>query len=345
MRRSVVIFLLINIAIVIYLISSVWTLLSLLVVDGSSDAISRAELPGPNSESPTGDRPELIPRIIHQTYVNESIPAHWEEARQSCLALHEDWEYNLWTDKKARDFISQEYPWFLETFDGYTYPIQRADAIRYFVLAHFGGIYLDLDDGCNRRLDPLLTYPAWLRRTVPTGISNDAMGAVPHHPYFLRTIDALPRYDKHWLLPYITVMASTGPLFLSIIWRHYNVDLGAGLISGMSSGFKKMSGMGFIGGSGVSHTHEELEMQRVRVLMPGEYMGNSWSFFTHHVGSSWHRTDVKVIIWVCSFYLLSLTSDSMLIVCRCATIGSYSLSLASLWQASSSTPHSLSTDA
>ncbi|KAF2092635.1 hypothetical protein NA57DRAFT_49950 [Rhizodiscina lignyota] len=269
MRRSVAIFLLINVAIVIYLVSSVWTLLSLLVVDGSADAISRAELPGPASSSPTGDRKELIPRIIHQTYVNESIPPHWEEARQSCLALHKDWEYNLWTDKKARDFIAQEYPWFLETFDGYTYPIQRADAIRYFVLAHFGGIYLDLDDGCNRRLDPLLTYPAWLRRTVPTGISNDAMGAVPHHPFFLRVIDALPRYDKHWMLPYITVMGSTGPLFLSIIWRHYNVDLGA-----------------------------ELEMERVRVLMPDEYVGNSWSFFTHHLGNSWHQGDVKMILWM-----------------------------------------------
>lgn len=38
------------------------------------------------------------------------------------------------------------YPWFLETFDSYPYPIQRADAIRYFVLHHFGGIYIDLDD-------------------------------------------------------------------------------------------------------------------------------------------------------------------------------------------------------
>lgn len=40
----------------------------------------------------------------------------------------------------------RRYPWFLETFDGYEFPIQRADAIRYFVLAHFGGIYIDLDD-------------------------------------------------------------------------------------------------------------------------------------------------------------------------------------------------------
>jgi hypothetical protein len=46
----------------------------------------------------------------------------------------------------ARTFIATHYPWFLETFEGYKYPIQRADSIRYFVLYHYGGIYIDLDD-------------------------------------------------------------------------------------------------------------------------------------------------------------------------------------------------------
>jgi mannosyltransferase OCH1-like enzyme len=51
---------------------------------------------------------------------------------------------------------SLRYPWFLETFDGYPYPIQRADAIRYFVLHHFGGIYIDLDDVRIRQTWPTL---------------------------------------------------------------------------------------------------------------------------------------------------------------------------------------------
>lgn len=54
----------------------------------------------------------------------------------------------LWTNEKSREFIAAEYPWFLETFDGYKYPIQRADSIRYFILAHYGGTYIDLDDVC-----------------------------------------------------------------------------------------------------------------------------------------------------------------------------------------------------
>ena len=55
----------------------------------------------------------------------------------------------MWTNKKSRDFIAKEYPWFLETYDNYPYPIMRADAIRYFILSFYGGIYLDLDDVCS----------------------------------------------------------------------------------------------------------------------------------------------------------------------------------------------------
>ncbi|KAF2747745.1 glycosyltransferase family 32 protein [Sporormia fimetaria CBS 119925] len=272
MRRNVVIFIIISALVLIYAVHSVWILLSLLVFDGSEDAISRAELPAPKSGA-ISERPQLIPKIIHQTYVNDSIPEHWIAPQRSCLDLHKDYEYKLWTDKKAREFIAAEYPWFLETFDGYTYPIQRADAIRYFVLHHFGGIYIDLDDGCNRSLDPLLAYPAWVRRTTPTGISNDVMGAVPRHPFFLKAIDSLPNYNRKWVLPYITVMASTGPLFLSIIWRHY--------VNANPQG-----------------------AERLRILFPDEYQNHSWSFFTHHLGNSWHNNDVRLIFWMAKHWLM-----------------------------------------
>lgn len=280
MRRPVLLFLVANLAICAFLIHSVWILLELLVVDGSADAISRAELPAPGSNS-IDTREQMIPRIIHQTYINESIPLVWQEAQQSCIDLHtkeDGWEYKMWTDAKSREFIAAEYPWFLETFDNYDFPIQRADAIRYFVLAFYGGIYIDLDDGCNRSLEPLLSYPAWVRKTIPTGISNDAMGSVPRHPFFLHVIDSLPKYNRHWILSYITVMASTGPLFLSILWRHWDRD-------GLNVG-------------------DDIDGGRIRILFPDEYNNHPWSFFTHHLGNSWHGSDVKLIFWMARHWLL-----------------------------------------
>ena len=277
MRRSLLVFLLVVVIVVTLLLHSVSTLLSLLIEDASADAIHRSELPAPNSTL-LATRPQLIPKIIHQTYINASIPAHWKPAQQSCIDLHPDYEYILWTDAKSHSFIAKEYPWFLSTFEGYQYPIQRADAIRYFVLSHYGGVYIDLDDGCKRRLDPLLSYTAFVRRTVPTGISNDVMGAIPQHPFFLRVIESLQGANRKWVLPYITIMASTGPLFLSVIW-------------------KKWMGLH-------SHLNQDEWIGRVRVLMPDEYNKHAWSFFETYRGSSWHGNDARLIFWMGQNWML-----------------------------------------
>ena len=124
-----------------------------------------------------------------------------------------------------------------------------------------------LAQGCNRRLDPLLSYHAWVRRTVPTGISNDAMGSVPRHPFLLRVIDSLPHYHRNWYLPYITIMYSTGPLFLSVLWKEYMRD-------------------------------DPSEPRRVRVLMPDDYSKHPSSFFNENRGNSWHGNDAQLIFWV-----------------------------------------------
>lgn len=295
MRRAHLIFLLVTLLLVTFLLHSVSTLLSLLIEDASADAIHRSELPAPNSTL-ISSRPRLIPKIIHQTYINESIPAHWQPAQQSCLDLHQDYEYKLWTDVKSREFIAKEYPWFLATFDGYHHNIQRADAIRYFVLAYYGGVYIDLDDGCKRRLDPLLSYPAWLRRTVPTGISNDIMGATPQHPFFLRVIESLQGANKKWVLPYITIMASTGPLFLSVVWKQW---------------ISEHSGSEYTSPS-VSGTDQQDWPGRVRILMPDEYNKHAWSFFQTYKGSSWHGKDAQLIFWMGRNWMLLTALGFML---------------------------------
>lgn len=94
MRRGLAVFLVINALIITFLIRSVYTLLTLLVEDGSADAIHSAEIPAP--QSPLIDNlPRLIPKIIHQTYINDSVPEHWRAAQKSCIDLHEDYEYKV----------------------------------------------------------------------------------------------------------------------------------------------------------------------------------------------------------------------------------------------------------
>jgi mannosyltransferase OCH1-like enzyme len=196
----------------------------------------------------------------------------------------------LWTDESSAKFIEEHYPWFLPTFVSYPFPIQRADAIRYFILHHYGGIYLDLDDGCARSLDVMRRYPAWLRRTLPTGISNDAMGAVKGHAFFAFVTTKLESFNRSYGMPYITVMSSTGPLFLSILWKQWKRELAAAAAraaTGSDAG-------------GLGHTLAD----KVAVLMPPEYKGNEWSIFRIAEGSSWHGGDAKAIFWMGKHWLL-----------------------------------------
>jgi mannosyltransferase OCH1-like enzyme len=94
MRRGVLIFLLINVLIIGFLVRSVFTLLTLLMEDASFDAIPLSDLPPPNSTIVDAGS-QLIPKIIHQTYINDSIPAHWVEPQRSCIDLHPDYEYKV----------------------------------------------------------------------------------------------------------------------------------------------------------------------------------------------------------------------------------------------------------
>ncbi|KFZ16638.1 hypothetical protein V501_02125 [Pseudogymnoascus sp. VKM F-4519 (FW-2642)] len=273
MRKGTKVFIFVNFVVICLLVNAFSTLIALLFEDGAVHAIPAADIMRPSEDHTDRNDRQVIPRIIHQTYVNDSIPAQWVPSQRSCIDLHPDYEYKLWTDTLSREFIRTKYPWFLDTFDSYPFPIQRADAIRYFILDHYGGIYLDLDDGCARRLDVMLEYPAWLRRTLPTGISNDAMGAIPHHPFFERVIQSLERYANNYGMPYITVMSSTGPLFLSIIWKQYMSE-------------------------------ERPEQDHVRVLMPPEYRNNAWSIFYIAKGNSWHGKDAQTIFWMGKHWML-----------------------------------------
>jgi hypothetical protein len=68
----------------------------------------------------------------------------------------------------------------LKTYDGYRFPVQRVDAVRYFLLLHYGGIYLDLD---NVRLH--LSILAVTSLTYSTGLLGGP-----------RALALLPRLDR-----------------------------------------------------------------------------------------------------------------------------------------------------
>lgn len=99
----------------------------------------------------------MIPKIIFQTWKSKTeIPdnfAHWSK---SFRELNPTYAYRLWDDADNRAFIADYFPWFLERYDAYPAEIYRADAVRYFFLYQFGGIYADMDTECLKPLDDII---------------------------------------------------------------------------------------------------------------------------------------------------------------------------------------------
>ncbi|KAK9900441.1 glycosyltransferase family 32 protein [Cystobasidium minutum MCA 4210] len=232
-------------------------------------------------EKELGLKREKIPRIIHQTWKSDILPERWEKVRNECLQLLPDFEFKLWSDADARRFIAAEYPSFLTTWDSYPFTIQRADAIRYFVLHKYGGIYMDLDIGCRAHPGPLLHFESILPLTKPVGVSNDLMFSAPKTPFMDLVINSLETFNHEWLfMPYPTVMFSTGPMFISAIYSMWGRILQRGM--------------------GIDPSQSHL-YQRVRILPKSLYGKNilpedaPHSFYWHYYGSSWHAGDAGFI--------------------------------------------------
>lgn len=167
-----------------------------------------------------------IPKIIHQTYKDENLPSKWSHVPLSYKNTMPDYEYMFWSDKKIQEFLEQNYPWFLPTFESYEYHIQRVDSIRYFILYHYGGIYVDMDVGAKIRLDDVLKgHDVIIPITPDLGVTNAFMTSSKHSDFFQYVIHHLEernnlRYlgvkTRHWV-----IIGSTGPAFLHWCMEHY----------------------------------------------------------------------------------------------------------------------------
>jgi inositol phosphorylceramide mannosyltransferase catalytic subunit len=179
-----------------------------------------------------------IPRIIHQTWKDESIPAPMQKLVASWKWNHPGWEYRLWTDTQNREFIKTYYPDFMERYDSYPYHIQRVDAVRYFILYTFGGLYVDLDFECFHSLEQLLSEHECLFGLEPQEhheihnrdhiIGNALMATVPRHSFFRAIIDDLADYNPPPQHRNNLVLETTGPFMLTRLYnrcRSANVTL------------------------------------------------------------------------------------------------------------------------
>ncbi|PYH88510.1 hypothetical protein BO71DRAFT_403782 [Aspergillus ellipticus CBS 707.79] len=213
--------------------------------------------------------PALVPAILHHVHLGPDPPrAEWLTARDACLRQHPTWETYLWTDHNASRFVQNHYPHYLTMWESYPHLVQRVDALRYMILHVYGGAILDFDLACKRPLDPLRQFAFVAPAANPVGISIGMMLASPNNPYVGDLVHNLPKFNRRWsLLPYITVMFSTGCHYASTIYTLQPNPSPLRILSGPPS-------------------NPKLHMLNGYVDTP---------LFRHLGSSSWHQKDARVI--------------------------------------------------
>lgn len=173
----------------------------------------------------------MIPKIIHQTWRTRWVPERFAAYVASWQSRHPDWEWWLWSDADNRRLIRRHARAFLGCYDSYPHPIQRADAVRYFILDRYGGLYVDLDFECLRPIDPLVAGRDCVlseesrehshRFGRERIVSNAWMAAEPGHPFFRQVIERLPEFAAR-PDPVQPVLTTTGPFMLSDVYAGFD---------------------------------------------------------------------------------------------------------------------------
>ena len=227
----------------------------------------------------------MIPKIIHQTWKTHDVPVHCRTHVETWKNLHPDWKYILWTDAELDDFIAAHYPDFLSIFRSYENGVQRADAARYLLLHHFGGIYTDIDTECLAPFDIFADESRIIfceepkanskyvtpARTLKALLFNGTIASPAGHPFWLSMLKSLR--GSHLTK---SVLDSTGPCVLSATAQHYkNQDA-----------FSINSAHLFCGKDG-----EGRPLKEARV---GDYGDRNLS--VHHWMGSWYKRE-KYPLW------------------------------------------------
>lgn len=208
----------------------------------------------------------MIPKLIHQVWFDMgngvTVPDKYKpmnDSKRRHMKEEDGWRYVLWNEAMSNQLLQDHYPWFIPYYQTFKNKICQADAIRYFVLHRYGGVYLDQDLTIHKSLEPLLqnrdavfihdcpkcskghldyhqlvvsqhpsdpsvTKLQSLYELGVTSANNFFMASVPRHPVFAfltRQLIVSHGSPEHVANSYLSVLQTTGPVFLERSLRDY----------------------------------------------------------------------------------------------------------------------------
>lgn len=131
-----------------------------------------------------------IPKLAHWIWFQEDLPAWARQNVETFRRLHPEWDVRIWHE------LPDEFPDdLLDLIESLPWYSSRSDIFRYWLLARYGGVYLDCDVVTLRSFEPLLNERFFLAPCQPTGhtrphLACGLMGSVPGSRAARRIVEA-----------------------------------------------------------------------------------------------------------------------------------------------------------
>lgn len=173
--------------------------------------------------------PPRIPKIVHQIWLGSEVPEKFHLWMKTWMKLNlHGWEYKLWTDKEVANFPLHNQ----ELYDQAKSYGEKSDILRYEILYHQGGLYIDVDfenknsllfTKLNNSYDFYVGFEPIEHKQPSISsplIGNAVIASIPGHPILENVIlDMDAHYQKHsdeW------AVVTTGPIYFTKKIIEYN---------------------------------------------------------------------------------------------------------------------------
>ena len=131
-----------------------------------------------------------IPKIIHIMWIGTNEPP--TECINSWWEMHPDWEHMYWDDEKVANFAFKNQ----QSIDLCKYMSGKVNIMRYEILRHFGGIFIDADSLCLKPLDDgnflhQNAFSCYINENLHRRVANGYMGFSKNYPLLTELIDRI----------------------------------------------------------------------------------------------------------------------------------------------------------
>ena len=155
-----------------------------------------------------------IPKIIHIMWIGHRQPP--QECIDSWWAMHPGWTHMFWNDTKVAEFEFHNQ----HAIDQSQFISGKVNIMRYEILKHFGGVFIDADALCLKPLDEgdfldREAFSCYINENLSLRVANGYMGFITNYPLLDELIERIsnlpdsefnPKRNNSWLI--------TGPEFL-----------------------------------------------------------------------------------------------------------------------------------